>query len=102
MSDKETIEAMKAFGELAGLLKEGYAKTAALLEIMDKAASGEDALAYFVVVEKISELGEDDLISMLIGTTSILSRIRVKVKDDGRYEDLRELLGLKSASVESR
>lgn len=91
MSDKEAIEGMQAIAELVGMLKGGTVHAAKVIGMIQESVEG-NHLRYFEAVDHVAKMKEDDVLSALIVTCSVIARIKSLTKDTDCYQQIKDIL----------
>lgn len=91
MSDKEAIEGMQAISELVGLLKGGTVHAARVIGMIQESVEG-NHLRYFDAVDYVAKMEQDDVLSALIVTSSVIARIKSFAKDTDCYQQIKDIL----------
>lgn len=91
MSDKEAIDGMQAIADLVGLLENGTVHAAKIIGMIQESVEG-NHLRYFEAVDHVGKMEEDDVLSALIVTCSVIARIKSLTKDTDCYRQIRDIL----------
>lgn len=91
MSDKEAVEGMQAISDLVGMLRDGTVQAAKVIGMIQESVEG-NHLRYFEAVDHVAKMEQDDVISALIITCSVIARIKSLTKGTDCYQQIKDIL----------
>lgn len=95
MGTKETLEAIRAAGEMISALSESRDMLRQAVELAEKGMDGTDPLGLFKALEFLSEADEDDAIGMAMVAIIYMTKVRHYCRNNEVPEELALLVGVK-------